>query len=135
MELAKEKREHFFVTVILSEGNFFNSPVLFQCIAYWINFQNIYTFIYQKTLLETLLLLLFEIVESFHCILIWLFHNSSETIIHIKDKRKQLHSSKPCFYAFTENNSGKVIALSDKWKLYLNKCPASSVIGKCKCTL
>ena len=34
-----------------------------QCIVYWINFQNIYTFTYQKTLLHTLLLLVFKIVE------------------------------------------------------------------------
>ena len=33
------------------------------------NFQNIYTFIYQKTLLHTLLLLDFKIAESLQCIL------------------------------------------------------------------
>ena len=37
--------------------------------SYWINFQNIYTFTYQKSLLHTLLLLLFKIVESLQCIL------------------------------------------------------------------
>ena len=32
------------------------------------NFQNMYTFTYQKTLLHTLLLLVFKIVESLQCI-------------------------------------------------------------------
>ena len=43
---------------------FFNIWVLSQCIMYGINFQNIYTFTYQKTLLHTFLLLVFKIVES-----------------------------------------------------------------------
>ena len=36
------------------KGNFFNICVLSQCIMYWIKFQNIHTFTYQKTLLYTL---------------------------------------------------------------------------------
>ena len=40
----KKKKWYFFVKFILS-----------QYILYWINFQNIYTFTYQKTLLYTLL--------------------------------------------------------------------------------
>ena len=40
-----------------------------QCLVYWLNFQNIYTFTYQKTLLHTFLLLVFKIVESLQCIL------------------------------------------------------------------
>ena len=40
-----------------------------QCIVYWIDFQNIHTFTYQKTLLYTLLLLVSEIAKSLQCIL------------------------------------------------------------------
>ena len=73
MELVNEKRVHF-LQLILSEENFRNnfcfiSMYCILCIVYWINFQNIYTFTYQKTLLHTLLLLVFKIVESLQCIL------------------------------------------------------------------
>ena len=44
----------FFVPFILSKGIFFNICVLSQCIVYWIHFQNVHTFTYQKTLLHTL---------------------------------------------------------------------------------
>ena len=40
---SRKKKWYFFVKFILS-----------QYILYWINFQNIYTFTYQKTLLYTL---------------------------------------------------------------------------------
>ena len=50
--------------IILIFVIFFNICVLSQCILYWIHFQNIHTFTYQKTLLYTLLLLVFKIVES-----------------------------------------------------------------------
>ena len=67
---SRERGESaFFVTLILSEGNLFNIWVLSQCIAHWINLQNIYTFTYQKTLLHTLLLLVFKMVESLQSIL------------------------------------------------------------------
>ena len=49
MELTKEKSA-FFVMLILSEGNFFNICFISMYIVYWINFQNIYTFTYQKIL-------------------------------------------------------------------------------------
>ena len=65
----ERKKRAFFVPFILSEGNFFNICVLSQCIVYWIHFQNIHTFTYQKTSLHTLLLLDFEIVESLQFIL------------------------------------------------------------------
>ena len=67
----KKKRCIFYnVRFILSEGNFFSICVLSQCIVYWKYFQNIYTFTYQKTLLHTLLLLEFKIVESLHFIFV-----------------------------------------------------------------
>ena len=65
----KRKKRAFFVPFILSEGNFFNICVLSQCIVYWIHFQNIHTFAYQKTLLHTLLLLVFKMLENLQCIL------------------------------------------------------------------
>ena len=36
---------------------------------YWINFQNIYAFTYQKIFLHTLLLFVYKIVQSLQCIL------------------------------------------------------------------
>ena len=66
---CQRKKSAIFVTFILFEGFFLNICVLSQCIMYWINFQNIYTFTYSKTLIHTLLLLVFKIVESLQCIL------------------------------------------------------------------
>ena len=72
----KRKKRTFFVTFVLSEVNFvfydflfFKICVLCQCIVYWIHLQNMHTFTYQKTLLHTLLLLVFKIVERLQCIL------------------------------------------------------------------
>ena len=50
----ERNKSAFFVKTILPEGNFFNICVLSQCIVYWTNFENIYSFTYQKTLLHTL---------------------------------------------------------------------------------
>ena len=61
----ERKKRAYFVTVVLSEGNFFNISVLSQFILYWINFQNIYNFTYQKTLFHTLLLLVFKMSKAF----------------------------------------------------------------------
>ena len=70
-ETHKRKKRVFFVTFILTEGNFFNICVLSHCLVYWIYFKNINTFTYQKTLLHPLLLLVFKFVESLQCILIY----------------------------------------------------------------
>ena len=43
LELAKEKKESIFCTVYLFRREFFKICVLFQCIVYWIHFQNIHT--------------------------------------------------------------------------------------------
>ena len=51
---CERKKRVFFVPFILSKKNCFNICVLSQCIVYWIYFQNIHTFTYQKTLLHTL---------------------------------------------------------------------------------
>ena len=56
MSWARERKESAFsATFILPDVNLFNICVLSQCIVYWINFQNIYAFTYQKTLLHALL--------------------------------------------------------------------------------
>ena len=62
-----KKKECIFVAFVLPEGNFF--CVLSQCIVYWMNFQNIYTFTYHKTLLHKLLLFVFKIVENLQFVL------------------------------------------------------------------
>ena len=68
MDLAK-KRTFLYRLFCLKEFFVFNICVLFKCIVYWIQFQNIHTCTHQKTLLYTLLLLVFKIVESLECIL------------------------------------------------------------------
>ena len=70
MELAKEKRGHFLYCLFCPKEIFFEFvSTLFVCKVYWIHFQNIHTFAYQKTLLHALLLLVFKIAESLQCIL------------------------------------------------------------------
>ena len=61
---ARERKKSIFCTVYFVRRNFLNICVLSQCTVYWIHFQNIHTFTYQKTLLYTLLLLVFKIVKS-----------------------------------------------------------------------
>ena len=64
---SRKKKEGIFCTrLFCAKESFFNICVLSQCVVYWINFQNIYTFNYQNTLLHTLV---FESVESLQCIL------------------------------------------------------------------
>ena len=63
---ARERKiRTFFVLFILSEGIFFNICVSSPCIVYWINFQNIHTFEYQKTFLHTLFCLFLKSLEAF----------------------------------------------------------------------
>ena len=69
---SRKKKARIFCTVYFFRRFFtvyvFNI-VLHQRIVYWIHFQNIHTFTYEKTLFHTLLLLVFRIVESLPCIL------------------------------------------------------------------
>ena len=89
--VRERKKRAFFVPFILCEGKFFKICVLSQCILYWIHFQKIHTFTYQKIIIHTLLLLVFKIVESLQCILnkfallkswirtrSWIFHISPQ---------------------------------------------------------
>ena len=67
----RKKKNAFFVKFILSERRFFIIWDLYQfIIMYWINFQNIYTFTYQKSLLYTLLRYVFKIVKNLDSILL-----------------------------------------------------------------
>ena len=70
IEARKRKKGAFLETFVLPEGNFFNICVLSQCIVYWINFQNICTFTYQKTLLHTFIFLFLKSSKAFSVILI-----------------------------------------------------------------
>ena len=62
---SRKKKRTFFVPFILSEENFFNICVLFQCIVYWIHSKNTHTFTYRKTLLHKLLMLAMYIRNNF----------------------------------------------------------------------
>ena len=66
---SRRKKECIFCNFYFVRRKFFNICVLSQYILYWINFQNTYTFTHQKTLLHTLLLLVFKIVGNLQSIL------------------------------------------------------------------
>ena len=101
MQLAG-KKESIFCNVYLFEGILFNICVLPQCMVHWINFLNMYTFTYQKTLSHTLLSLAFKIVESGWCIIKQCFNLSHLTKVKAQTfwkshrtsikLRKSLHS-------------------------------------------
>ena len=58
LELVKEKRWHFLYRVFC--------PKEYQCILYWIHFQNTHTFTYQKTLLHTHFCLFLKSLKAFN---------------------------------------------------------------------
>ena len=66
---SRKKKRTSFVPFILSKENISEICVLSRCIVYWIHFNNIHAFTYQKTLLHTLFLLVFKTIESTQCIL------------------------------------------------------------------
>ena len=66
---AKEKRGPSLYHLFCPKELFFYICVLSQCMVYWILFQNVHTFTYQKILLHTPLLLVFTFVKSLQCIL------------------------------------------------------------------
>ena len=65
----ERKKMAFFVLFILCKGNFFNICVLSQCVVYWIHFQNIHTFTYEKPSFHTLFCLFLKSSKAFKCIL------------------------------------------------------------------
>ena len=108
----ERKKRAFFVPFILSEETFFNIGVLSQCIVYWMHFQNIHTFTYQKSFM--FFLLVFKNVEYLQCILklikwsqfcspshLSLFH-SLKTVIKTRQKtwKRDCHLNKNwCFHS------------------------------------
>ena len=131
MSWSSRKKFALFVTFILSEGNLFSICVLFQCIVHWINSQDIYTFIYQKVLIHTLLLLAFKIVES--------LKNSA-----ILKKICEIHSRSNCSWMFFKKSVLKNFAiLTGKqhlcFKSLFNKVAglkvAASVTGNPLCSI
>ena len=67
-----KKKEDIFCTVQFVRTKILNIYFLSQCIVYWIHFQNIHSFTYQKTLLHTLLLLIFKNAKCLQCIIkVW----------------------------------------------------------------
>ena len=63
---AREKeRTYFLYRLFFSKEFFFKICVLSQCILYWIHFQNIHTFTYQKRLIHTLFCLFLKSLEAF----------------------------------------------------------------------
>ena len=62
---SRKKRKGIFCTVYFVRRKFFNICFLSQCIVYWIHFQNIHTFTYQKILLHTLFCLFLKLSKSF----------------------------------------------------------------------
>ena len=72
---SRKKKECIFCNAYFVRRNFFNICVLSQCLVYWINFQNMYTFTYQKTLLHTLFYLFIKSSRVFSVSLRWdVFH-------------------------------------------------------------
>ena len=67
--VSRKKKEIIFCIAYFVQREFFKISFLSQCLVYWIHFQSIHTFTYQKILLHTLLLLASKIVESLQCIL------------------------------------------------------------------
>ena len=73
---VRERKKGIFCTVYFVQRQFFKICVLSQCTVYWIHFQNIHTFTFQKVLLHRFLLLkktkAFNVSLS-HFNLIWSF--------------------------------------------------------------
>ena len=65
LELAQEKRGHILYHLFCPKEIFFNICVLPQCIVCQIHFQNVYTFTYQKALLQTRLCLFLKSTKTF----------------------------------------------------------------------
>ena len=86
-----KKKKKFFLPFILSKGNVFDICVLSRCIVYWIHFQNIHTFTYQKTLLHTLFCLFFKIVENLQCNFKFVRYGIS-TILYSLHERKLVYA-------------------------------------------
>ena len=64
--LRKKKRGHFLYRFSFAQKDiFFNVCVLSQCVVNWMHFQNIHSFTYQKTLLDTLFCMILKLSKAF----------------------------------------------------------------------
>ena len=61
----RKKKEGIFVPFILSERNLFKICILSQCIVYWIHFQDMHNFMYQKISDHTLSCLFLKFSKAF----------------------------------------------------------------------
>ena len=96
-ELAKEKKRASFVPFVFVRRKFFLTFLLTsQFIVYWIHFQNIHTFTYQKTLLHTLLLFIFKISKSLQCILNYWELLMLNVICEVSSKYEEVSSKYLC---------------------------------------
>ena len=62
---SQKETKDIFCNVYFAQRTFFNICVLSQCIVYWIHFQTIHTFRYQKALLHTLFYLFLKSLKTF----------------------------------------------------------------------
>ena len=62
---SRKKKECIFCTVYSVQREFYNICVSPLGVVYWIHFQNLHTFTYQKTLFDTLSLIVFKIVLTY----------------------------------------------------------------------
>ena len=70
---CKRNKRAFSVPFILSKGNFSKICVLSQCIVYWIHFQNIGIFTYQKTLPLHFCWLVLKLLKPSVCVCVGIY--------------------------------------------------------------
>ena len=82
-------------------------------VLYWINFQNIHNFTYQKNITSYTFLLVFKIVESLPCILKVKKSENGHTLFRILSQTKPSNSSVTLFVVqLLGNVSGDVLNLN-----------------------
>ena len=99
---SQKKKRAFFVPFISSKDNFLKTCFSTQCIMYWVHFQNIYIFTYQRILLHTPLLLVSKVDESLQkpSQPAWDVFEMSQTDLHWERHLKDLSetSQKRCLF-------------------------------------
>ena len=107
---ARKKQSGFVLTLISpAKGIFCSVCISSQCIEYWINFQNIYTLVYQKTLPHTLLFLFLKSPKAFSASL------------------KQTNSAKK--NVSKASNAQNITKINNMKSLTLTYCYSSSFVG------
>ena len=85
-----KKKRAIFVLIILSEGIFLTCA-LSKCIVYWIHFQNIHTFTYQKALLHTFFCLFLKLSKAF-CVSLMQLKPIYVNWTYFENKRREYHT-------------------------------------------